>query len=144
MSTPNLVGNFSADTSEFDQAAALIDAKMDQIDEKGKTLSQKLDYYLLRSRTIASFIFNMMAQTAEMQIAQTMLHVAMTGVSIHRTLTQAAIAFGSQNYAEGVYLTILAGTMAANQTMALVQQDQQRAQQQQIQNMRNFYESYSG
>lgn len=130
-----------------DTAIRRLESEVDSITLKQQAVSGKLDYLILRSRSITSAMFRIFKESAATQAAEAALSISMTATSIHHTTLQAQAAFtraltNPAAYIEGVALMAIAGSMGVN--LAMTQQAMLLAKQQQaqVEQMRSFTEGY--
>lgn len=133
---------YDIDISKPMQKISTINSALSALDDKQKVISGKMDYLLLRSRSITSFFFNIMKDSAALRVAEATLGIATTGVAIHRTMLQAAAATARGSFFEAAALQAIAVAMAANQARAVVLQVSMKLQEQRIEEMRRYTEAY--
>jgi hypothetical protein len=119
-----------------------MNGQMNDLDVRHATLNGKLDYLLLRSRSITSLFFNVLKDSSALRVAEAGLSIAMTGISMHRAYLQASAAFALGNVGEGSLLLGIAAAMGANQGRAIIIQTQMKLQEQRIEEMRIYTEAY--
>lgn len=135
-------GKISWDDSEMNAKVSKWDAMLNAQTEKAHNIGAKLDYLLLRSRSITSMIFKMFKESAALQVTESILAISMTAVSMHRTMLQAGAAFTEGHITEGFMLAGIAASMGANMAQMQLVKIQAEQNKQNLNDIRKFMEAY--